>query len=121
MSASKAGIKIGFIFVLILFITVLHYSTMHGELGHHIAHRELYFIPIILYSFWFGMAPGLAASAIISLVYAPHVYSYSEGNWMPVLFQVLIFNLVALMLHWRPFAVVRFRGPDARGWSRFGS
>jgi len=98
MSTSKAGIKFGIIVVLILLVTVLHYSTMYGELGHHIAHRELYFIPIILSSFWFGMAPGLAASAIISLIYAPHVYSYSEGNWIPVLFQVLIFNLVALIL-----------------------
>jgi len=98
MNTSKAGLKFGFIFVLILFITVLHYSTMHGELGHHIAHRELYFIPIILSSFWFGLAPGLATSAIISLIYAPQVYSYSAGNWVPVLFQVLIFNLIALML-----------------------
>jgi len=28
-------------------IGVLHYSTIHGKLGMHIPHRELYFIPIL--------------------------------------------------------------------------
>ena len=38
--------KIGLIVLLVAAVTILHYSTIHGKLGLHIPHRELYFIPI---------------------------------------------------------------------------
>jgi hypothetical protein len=48
-------IKVGLILIIITIITILHYGTIHGQLGQHIPHRELYFVPILLASFWLPM------------------------------------------------------------------
>jgi polyferredoxin len=100
MKTFKQSTKIGLIAVLILIVTILHYSSVHGGLGVHIAHRELYFIPILLCSFWFGLKPGIATSLAISVIYAPHVFSSSaeDSNLWSVVFQVMMFNVVALIL-----------------------
>jgi signal transduction histidine kinase len=93
-------VKIAIIIVLVVVISILHYSTIHGTLGVHIPHRELYFIPILLAGFWFGLNFGLITSLAVSLIYAPHVFVHSEveNNIWPVGFQILIFNLVAVMM-----------------------
>ena len=100
METLKRSTKIGLIAVLIVIVTILHYSSAHGGLGAHIAHRELYFIPILLCSFWLGLKPGIATSAAISVIYAPHVFSSSatDSNRWSVIFQILMFNVVALIL-----------------------
>jgi len=100
MKTLKQSTKIGVIAVLVLIVTILHYSSVHGGLGAHIAHRELYFIPILLCSFWFGLKPGIVTSAAISVIYAPHVFSSSatDSNLWSVIFQILMFNVVALIL-----------------------
>jgi len=100
MKTLKQSTKIGVIAVSILIVTILHYSSVHGGLGAHIAHRELYFIPILLCSFWFGLKPGIATSVAISVIYAPHVFSSfaTDSNLWSVIFQILMFNVVALIL-----------------------
>jgi signal transduction histidine kinase len=83
-------------------VTILHYSTLHGQLGQHIPHRELYFVPILLASFWFGLNFGLITSLAVSLIYAPHVFVHGElqSNILPLGFQIALFNLVAFMTGW---------------------
>jgi signal transduction histidine kinase len=100
MGILKQSTKIGLIAVLIVIVTILHYSSAYGTLGAHITHRELYFIPILLSSFWFGLKYGLATSLAISLIYAPRVFvdSETQHNLWPVLFQIMMFNIVALLV-----------------------
>jgi signal transduction histidine kinase len=100
MDAMKKTAQIALIVILISAVTVLHYRMAHGTLGAHIAHRELYFIPILLSSLWFGLKYGLATSLAVSLVYAPQVFGSGEtrSDLWPVVFQVLVFNLVALLV-----------------------
>ena len=66
----------------------------------HIPHRELYFIPILLAGYWFGLSFGLITSLTVSLIYAPHVFIHdaSQTNIIPVSFQIVVFNIVAIML-----------------------
>jgi len=92
--------KTGLIVMLVAVVTILHYSTIHGKLGMHIPHRELYFIPILLASYWFGLSFGLVTSLTVSLIYAPHVFIHDalKNNMIPVSFQIVVFNLVAVML-----------------------
>jgi signal transduction histidine kinase len=92
--------KILIIAILVAVISLLHYSTLHGTLGVHIPHRELFFIPILLASFWFGLNFGFVTSLVVSLIYAPHVFVHTEAqnNIWPVSFQIVVFNLVALMM-----------------------
>lgn len=102
MKAMAQTAKIGVVVVLVIAVSIRHYSTVHGKLAAHIPHRELYFIPIILASFWFGLRFGLITSLVVSLVYAPHVFAHENlrSNLLPVSFQIAVFNLVALVLGW---------------------
>lgn len=54
-------------------ITFLHYSTSPYLLFYHEILIRLYYLPIILAAFWFGLRGGLISSILISLLYAPHV------------------------------------------------
>jgi signal transduction histidine kinase len=100
MKTTKKTAQIGLIVLAISIITILHYSSAHGTVRGHIIHRELYFIPILLGSLWFGLKGGLATSLTISLVYAPYVVVDGETRrdlW-PVFFQIMMFNVVAVLV-----------------------
>ena len=92
--------KVAMVVILVAIITALHYGTMHGRLELHILHRELYFIPILLASFWFGIKFGLVTSVVVSSIYVPQVYlsNTPQSTALTVGFQILIFNLVAIIL-----------------------
>ena len=92
--------KVAMVVILVAIITALHYRTMHGLLELHILHRELYFIPILLASFWFGIKFGLVTSVVVSIIYVPQVYlsNTPQSATLTVGFQILIFNLVAIIL-----------------------
>lgn len=83
-------------------ISLLHYTPVAGYFGMHILHRELYFIPILMASFWFGIKMGLVTSLAVSLVYGLHFVF--QGNVhsvsLAVSSQILMFILVAVILGW---------------------
>ena len=94
--------KVTLIYTLTTLITVMHYATITEHPGYHFLHRELFFVPILLTSFWFGLRHGLTASVIISLIYAPHILYYSgpHNRIFTVSIQLLVFNAVAFVLGW---------------------
>jgi len=98
---SSGGIKLIHWFIvgtLIVGITILHYSTMTGKLYFHTLYRDLYFIPILLMSFWYGLRIGLYTALIIIVLYLPHVFmtwSGQPGVNFGNLMQVLVFVIVA--------------------------
>jgi len=100
MTTSNKTWRVLIIGSLILIVTILHYSTMHHDIASHIAHRELYFIPILLSSFWFGMGYGILISLIISVIYAPQLFGSMDSRFIfwQVMFQIIMFNFVALMV-----------------------
>ena len=102
MGTKRISAKFTIIAALTVVITILHYGALHGHLGLHILHRELYFIPILLASFWFGLKVGLTTAVVVSLIYAPHVFVYDDphGTLLTVTSQILVFNLVAIILGW---------------------
>jgi len=92
-----------FIACLIISITLMHYLTHRDEAFQHIFFRELYFIPIILAGFWFGLKGGLSVSLLVTALYLPFVLmptgdfsAQSFGNLM----EILLFNLVGGLLGW---------------------
>lgn len=102
MSFIKKDLKIGLIVFMGIIITVLHYSVINTDLDFHILHRELYFLPILLAGFWFGLKAGAATAFIISVVYAPHLFLYQDvhGHVFAVLSQIAVFILVGVLLGW---------------------
>jgi signal transduction histidine kinase len=102
MKNRQGLLKAVLIATLIVATTVLHYGTIQGHLGPHILHRQLYVLPIMLASFWFGLRLGLITSLAISVIYASHplLYEDPQGTFLAVGSQVLMFNLVAVVLGW---------------------
>lgn len=62
--------------VSVILITILHYITLNPVTGLHDFYRRLYYIPIILAAFRFGLKGGLGTSFAIVSLYAPHMLLY---------------------------------------------
>lgn len=91
--------KILTVVLLIIGISGLHLFVSHDFEKGHILARELYFLPIILSAFWFGLRGAVFTAAGITVFY----FSYTVINWrgftphdMEVLLEILLFNVVAV-------------------------
>jgi signal transduction histidine kinase len=99
----KKILKISLISLLVICVTILHYRTDHLQISSHILFRELYFPPIILAGFWFGMKGALPSSLTVTFLYLTYVFSHpvgiaghNFGNSM----QVILFNVIGLLIGW---------------------
>lgn len=62
------------LFILVLVITILHYSTsIHNE-PMHALYRKLYYIPILLAAFYHGLQGALFCSLGCVALYLPHLH-----------------------------------------------
>ncbi len=50
-------------------LSAAHVMYHGSQLGLHILHQQLFFIPLILASFWFGLRVGFILATVISLLY----------------------------------------------------
>ena len=89
------------IVTLVLGISSLHYGTDHGHRYLHIFYRELYFLPIVLAAFWFGLHGALATSLTITALFVPFTLIHWQ-NLSPDDFSLamdkLLYNIVAVVL-----------------------
>ncbi len=94
-------LKMVLIFSLVTGTTALHYLTRQDQNYFHIFFRELYFFPILLAAFWYGLRGGLVTSAGISILYIPlvsmHWQQFSPTDLDKSL-EIILFNLVALVM-----------------------
>ncbi len=102
MSTTKQSLKISLIAAMVLVISILHYSGIHGNMELHILHRELFFIPILLASFWFGLRFGVATAVAVSIIYVPFIFVHDDPHTsvLAVISQILVFILIAFGLGW---------------------
>lgn len=82
-------------------ISGLHLLCPHSFEKSHILARELYFLPIILSAFWFGLRGAVITSLSITAFYL----SYSVAGWrgfsaddLDRLLEILLFNIVAVTM-----------------------
>lgn len=101
-SSTKNVIKKLLIISLLLLITIMHFSVSGEARALHVLHRELYFIPILLAAFWFGLYPGLVVSLISGFFYASYILTFPQQHtgMATAIPQALIFVLVGTMLGW---------------------
>jgi two-component system, NtrC family, sensor histidine kinase HydH len=97
----KEKLRVGIVTVLVVGISLLNYHTSE-ELRHfHIFYRGLYFLPVMLASFWFGVRGGLATSLAICVLYIPYALtrwnSFSEMDFDRVI-DIVLYNLVAIVM-----------------------
>lgn len=72
-------IRITLIVILVIGITFLHYSTHKSPYSYFVFYGELYFLPIVLAGFWFGIRAALAASLGITVCYTPYIAMHWQG------------------------------------------
>ncbi len=98
MSQKYTKSKIGVVTLLVVAISFLHYFTSMQHIYYHIFYRELYFLPLILAGFWFGLKGGIIASLSVTVLYLPfvmmHWQSFSPDDFDKIL-EILLFNIVA--------------------------
>jgi signal transduction histidine kinase len=83
--------------VSIMGISLSHYLTpLHLPMLHDILQR-LYYIPIILAAFWFGLRGGLISSIVVSVMYAPHIlfqWGITPSLELEKFLEILLYNVV---------------------------
>jgi signal transduction histidine kinase len=82
-------------------IVYLHYFTLPHMLYHHTVYRMLFYLPLVLGSFWFGLKGAIYVSASVSIAYLPFAIrewqGFSFGDFHKLLEGVL-YILIALIL-----------------------
>lgn len=82
---------------LVAAFSVLHYITPASRPILHDVWRKLYFVPILLAAFWFGMRGGLITSVVTSVIYLPHVlhqWAHIHTQREDAIFDILLYNIV---------------------------
>ena len=102
-ASAKKRIKIYSIAGAIILITFFHYVTQQNDALFHVIYRELYFLPIILAGFYFGLRGGLISSGFVTLSYLPYIIyhldgfsSHDLGNFL----QIMLFTGVGSVIGW---------------------
>jgi signal transduction histidine kinase len=78
-------------------ISFLHYFTPLNLPMLHDIYQRLYYIPIILAAFWFGLRGGIACAIAVSIVYAPHILFQWGGHLtmeMEKYLEIILYNVV---------------------------
>jgi two-component system sensor histidine kinase HydH len=93
--------KIAFVAFLVGGITLAHYFTEWKVHHYHIFYQGLYFLPVILAGFWFGLRGALGTSLSIMILYLPFTIinwnNFSADDFNSVM-EMVLYNVVALIL-----------------------
>ncbi|MHC1697938.1 MAG: nitrogen regulation protein NR(II) [Geobacteraceae bacterium] len=90
-------LRIIFLVIFVAGISVLHYFTPLSLPMLHDIFQRLYYIPIIMAAFWFGLRGGVGCALIVSIAYAPHVlFQWGEHVQMELekYLEILLYNVV---------------------------
>src|SRR4030065_2731614 len=81
----------------VVIISLLHYITKVSQVYQHIFYRELYFLPLILSGFWFGLRGGVITSLTITALYLPFTLIHWQGSPddFDKILQILLLNIIA--------------------------
>lgn len=98
---SHLGTKLLVVLALVVVLTGMHYVTGGHNVDLHLFHRELFFIPIMLAAFWFGIKGGAITATVSIILYIPRLAGM-EGHltWSTLGFQAVVFLIVGVLLGW---------------------
>ncbi|MBN1848133.1 MAG: hypothetical protein JW932_06060 [Deltaproteobacteria bacterium] len=86
--------------VLLLVILFLHYFTLHDLEFHHAIYRTLFYLPLVLGSFWFGLKGAAGVSISVILFYLPYATLQWQGlqSDFEVILEGGLYVFIALIL-----------------------
>ena len=83
--------------VSIVAISALHYVTSPSQLVWHEIYKRLYYAPVIVGAFRYGVAGGLATALATSLAYLPHIqwtWGHDVGYAANQYAEIVVFHLI---------------------------
>jgi len=86
---------------LIIFISLLHYTTTTQKFYLHDIYRRAYYLPIVLAALGFGLFGGLSSSILITLIYTPHVYmrwQHEQVVYVDRIIDIILFNILGIII-----------------------
>lgn len=100
---NRTNVRIVTIAGIVAVVTFLHFLTSSRYVYYHIFFRHLYYLPVLLASFWFGIKGGLATCASVALLYPVYIlmqdatWSWTPGNFERLM-EMVVFLTVAFLL-----------------------
>ncbi len=87
---------------LIAVLSFLHAQASKAVFETHLLHQQLFFIPIILASFWFGLGSGLIVAVTVSLAFLSSIlnHMHSPQIELSVYTQIGLYIFVAALIGW---------------------
>ncbi len=83
----------------VLLVSVLHFISPMSRLELHDLYEHLYYIPILLIAFWYGVGSGLAIALFVSLVYLVHIVTgLGQYELLDPLSHLVLYNFMALLV-----------------------
>jgi hypothetical protein len=64
----------------IVTISALHYATSPSQLVWHEVYQHLYYVPVIVGAYWYGVPGGLATAIATSVAYLPHIRTFESSK-----------------------------------------
>ena len=88
----------------IVLVAVLHYVTPVDSIVLHQIYQRIYYIPIILAAFWYGLRGGSGAAAFAAISYLPHIllhwqhqnYEYALNQYA----EIALFFVIGAVTGW---------------------
>lgn len=98
----KIMVKWIVILSLIAVLSVLHMQGSRTMLEGHLLHQQLFFIPIILASFWFHLRTGLVIAVIVSGIYISSMFYHMSTPHIQIAVytQISLYILIAALIGW---------------------
>lgn len=104
MNRKNLAFSVVFLGGSILLISALHFLTPVDNLVFHQIYQRLYYIPIILASFWYGWRGGLGAALFACISYVPHIsmhwqhqnYDYALNQYA----EIALFFVIGAVTGW---------------------
>lgn len=91
-------LRVASVVFLIAAVSLFHYLTSTEFHTHHNVYRRMYYIPIIVSAFFFGLRGGLVSSAIVSLIYIPHAFLLKHhldpASHLDKVMEIILYNAV---------------------------
>ena len=93
-------LKTLFIVLLIGSISAVHLLYTGSSMSFHVLHQQLFYIPLVLASFWFGIRAGLVTAVAVSFLYGPAMVlrHHEAGMHLTVVTQIALYLVVAFLI-----------------------
>ncbi len=85
-------------------ITLAHYTTDSHDIAYHNVFRRLYYVPVVLAAFGWGLRGGLAVALVASLAYIPHAFllehHHDPAPAVDKILEIVLYLVVGAMTGW---------------------